>query len=90
MLIHAEESALGNIMGAAHESDIAASCTNDALGANYRIKLTEMGDAQLATPLELDNATAYGILTKQLTLKRSKAIYMRFYWLRDRNNQNLG
>ena len=48
----------------------------------------EMGHPQLKTPLELDNTTAFGILTKQLIPKRSKAIDMRFFWLRDRVNQN--
>ena len=36
----------------------------------------------------MDNTTSHGILTIQLTPKQSKATYMRFYWLRDRNNQN--
>ena len=48
----------------------------------------EMGHVQPETPLEMDNTKTYGVLTKQLELKRSKAIDVRFYWLRDRNNQN--
>ena len=48
----------------------------------------EMGHVQPKTPLELDNTTAFGILTKQLIPKRSKAIDVRFFWLRDRTNQN--
>ena len=53
-----------------------------------RICLLEMGHPQQATPLKLDNTTAQGILTKTLIPKRSKSIDMRFFWLRDRNNQD--
>ena len=48
----------------------------------------EMAHIQPETPLEMDNTTAHGILTKQLAPNRSKVIDMRFYWLRDRNNKN--
>lgn len=50
--------------------------------------LLELNHPQPTTPLELDNTTAHGILTKTLIPKRSKAIDMRFFWLRDRNNQD--
>ena len=53
----------------------------------FRIMLIEMGHPQLLTPLEDDNTTAFGILTKQLIPKHSKAIHMRFFWLHNRTNQ---
>jgi len=85
--IHVETSILRNVMGAASEAEIAAAYVNARMGVELRVMLWEMGHPQPATPLELDNTTAYGILTKQLIPKRSKAIDMRFFWLRDRTNQ---
>jgi len=85
--IHVEASILRNVMGAASESEIAAAYVNARMGVEFRIMLMEMGHPQPATPLELDNTTAFGILTKQLIPKRSKAIDMRFFWLQDRENQ---
>ena len=53
-----------------------------------RICLFEMGHPQPETPLEIDNTTSCGMLTQQLMHKRSKAIDMLFFWLRNRANQN--
>ena len=86
-LIHVESSILRNVMGAASEAEIAGGYVNARMGVELRIMLMEMGHPQPSTPLELDNTTAVGILTKQLIPKRSKAIDMQFFWLRDRANQ---
>ena len=85
--VHVEASILRNIMSAASESEIAAAYVNAKDAVESRITLWEMGHPQPETPLEIDNTTAFGILTKQLLPRRSKAIDMRFYWLRDRENQ---
>ena len=85
--MHAEASILKNAMSTVSESEIAAAYVNAKLAVTMRICLLEMGNYQPATPLEINNTTAYGILTKQLMPKRSKAIDMRFYWLRDCENQ---
>ena len=47
-----------------------------------------MGHPQPPTPMEVDNETAIGFLKSTMKKKRSKAIDMRFYWVRDRVNQN--
>jgi hypothetical protein len=52
-----------------------------------RIALTEMGHPQSATPIECDNTTAVGILNDSIRQRRSKAMDMRFYWIKDRQNQ---
>ena len=70
-------------MSAASESKITAAFINAKLAIPIRICLLEMGYPQPATPFEITNTTAYGILTKQLMPKQSKAIDMRFYWLCD-------
>ena len=43
-----------------------------------------MGHKQPATPVQVDNSTAEGIINKRVP-KRTKAMDMRFHWLRDRS-----
>ena len=38
-------------------------------------------------PIKTDNSTAQGIINNTIKQKRSKAMDMRFYWLRDRTKQ---
>ena len=52
-----------------------------------RIALEEMGHPQAATPMATDNNAASGIATDMVKQKRSKAIDMCFYWIRDRVRQ---
>ena len=85
--IYVEASILKNVMGAASESEVAAAYVNAREAIKYRITLIELDHLQHQTPLEMDNITAHGILTNTLVPKRSKAIDMRFFWLRDRENQ---
>lgn len=49
--------------------------------------LKAMGHAQPATPIRTDNHTANGIINNTMKQKRSKAIDVRFYWVRDRVRQ---
>ncbi len=49
--------------------------------------LADMGHPQPATPIQADNACAVGLVHDSLKQKRSKAIKMRFYWVRDRVKQ---
>jgi hypothetical protein len=53
--------------------------------------LQEMGHPQpsTGTPMETDNSTAYGILTAQVRMKRSKSFDMRYHWLKDAIAQNI-
>jgi hypothetical protein len=46
-----------------------------------------MGRPQPATPMQTDNTTAHGILRGTCKNQRSKAIDMRFYWVRGRAQQ---
>jgi hypothetical protein len=48
-----------------------------------RITLEELGHLQPATPIQTDKSTASGIANATVKQKRSKAIHMRFYWIRD-------
>jgi hypothetical protein len=46
-----------------------------------------MGHPQPATPMQTENTTAHGIIRGMCKQQRSKAIYMRLYWVRDRAKQ---
>ena len=47
-----------------------------------------MGHAQPTTPVQVDNSTALRIATGTIKQRNSKATGMRFYWIRDRINQD--
>jgi hypothetical protein len=49
--------------------------------------LEEMGHPQPPTPLQVDNSCAVGIINNTVKQRRSRAIDMRFYWLKDRECQ---
>jgi hypothetical protein len=49
--------------------------------------LEEMGHPQPATPVVTDNSTATGIANSTVKQRRSKAIDMRYYWVRDHSDQ---
>ena len=52
-----------------------------------RIILNELGHKQPATPLQTDNSMAEGIVNGKVQPKQTKAMDMRFHWLRDRKCQ---
>jgi hypothetical protein len=45
--------------------------------------LIEMGHLQPPTPIQTDNTTAEGVINNKIQPKRTKAMDMRFHWLRD-------
>ena len=49
-----------------------------------RNTLQDLGYPQGPTPIQADNACAVGLANDQVKQKRSKAIDMRFYWVKDR------
>ena len=54
-----------------------------------RINLNELGFPRPPTPIKSDNSAAEGIVTNMVRGKSSKAIYMRFYWMKDQVKQNV-
>jgi hypothetical protein len=66
------------------EAEVAACFHNSREACELRTTLDFLGHPQPATPIQTDNQTAMGILTDTIKQKRSKAIDMNFYWLRDR------
>ena len=50
--------------------------------------LNELGHPQPATPIQVDNTTAVGFANNRIKQKATKALDMRFHWIRDRVKQN--
>ena len=71
-------------MATASEAKMDAAYLNKQEAVPLIVTLTELGHPQPATPLVTDNQTAKGIANNSVKQKRSKAMDMRFYWLRDR------
>jgi hypothetical protein len=76
-----------NVMASAAETEVAGIYLNATEAVSERNCLLEMGHPQPPTPIKTDNTTARGIITGTIKQKRSKAIDMRFYWLKDRYEQ---
>jgi hypothetical protein len=76
------------VLSSASEAELAALYYNARESVSIRHALEEMGHPQPATAIVTDNSTAAGIINDTVRQRRSKAIDMRFYWLRDRSRQN--
>jgi hypothetical protein len=82
--IYNEASIIKAVMSSAAEAEIGALYTNARKGVEERNILKEMGHPQPPTPVQTDNSTAEGIINLRVQPKRTKAMDMRFHWLRDR------
>jgi hypothetical protein len=82
--IYNEASIIKAVMSSAAESEIGSLYTNARKGVEERNILEEMGHPQPPTPVQTDNSTADGIINSRVQPKRTKAMDMRFHWLRDR------
>ena len=75
------------VLASASEAEIGALFENCKRGTILRTTLNEMGHSQPTTPVQTDNSTACGIANANIKQQRSRAIDMRFYWVRDRSDQ---
>jgi hypothetical protein len=82
ILVHS--SIIKAIMSSVAEAETGALFYNAKDACMLRTTLTELGNQQPATPIHSDNACAVGIVNDTVGQKRSKAMDMRFYWVRDR------
>jgi hypothetical protein len=74
-------------MAAASEAKIGALFHNGQEGAYMRTILKELGREQTRpTRITTDNSTADGFANQRTKIKRSKAMDMRFYWIKDRES----
>eukprot|EP00804_Cyclotella_cryptica_P000469 CCRYP_020024-RA/>CCRYP_020024-RA protein AED:0.46 eAED:0.46 QI:0/-1/0/1/-1/1/1/0/159 len=74
-------------MASATEAELAALFITAREAVYIRIILMELGHKQPATPLQTDNAMAEAVTNGKVQPKRTKAMDMRFHWLRDRECQ---
>jgi hypothetical protein len=80
-------SIMQEVVSSAAEAKLAALFHNGKEANPIRITLQELGHEQPPTPIQTDNSTATGIANDSIKQKRSKAIDMRFYWIRDHVRQ---
>jgi hypothetical protein len=78
---------LCEVLSSAAEAELGGLFHNGKDAVPERITLQELGHAQPPTPMVTDNSTATGIANDSVKQKRSKAMDMRFYWIRDRVRQ---
>ena len=74
-------------MSSATEAELAALYIMAREAVYIRIILEELGHKQPPTPLQTDNSMAEGVVNGKVQPKRTKAMDMRFHWLRDRECQ---
>jgi hypothetical protein len=81
---------LKEVVSSAAEAELGGLFYNGKLACPIRHALEEMGHPQptTGTPIKTDNSTATGIANESIKQKRSKAMDMRYYWIRDRVRQN--
>jgi hypothetical protein len=72
-----------NVMSSATEAELAGLYIMVCKAVYIRIILEELGHAQPPTPLQTDNAMANGIINGKVQPKQTKAMDMRFHWLRN-------
>ena len=76
------------VMSSAAEAELGALYINAREAIPMRHLLEEMGHKQPPTPIQTDNSTAHGVVTNNIQPRRTKAMDMRFHWLRCRDSQN--
>jgi hypothetical protein len=78
---------LREIVSSAAEAESAGLFYNGKEAIPERTTLEELGHPQPPTPMVTDNSTAAGIANDSVKQRRSKAMDMRYYWIRDRVRQ---
>ena len=76
------------VMSSASEAELGALYINAHEAIPMRHLLEEMGHKQPPTPIQTDNSTAHGVVTNNIQPRRTKAMDMRFHWLRCRDSQS--
>ncbi len=85
--VHILSSIMRQVLASALESEIGGIFYNAQECVPMRHTLEALGHPQPPTPIQTDNEVADGIINDRVKQRRSKAIDMRFYWVRDRVRQ---
>jgi hypothetical protein len=72
------------VMSSAAEAELGALFINAKTAVPMQKALEELGHPQPQTPIQTDNSTAHGLINNKIQPKATKAMDMRFYWLRPR------
>ena len=75
-----------NVMTSAAEAEIGALYLNSRQAIPARRLLEEMGHKQPPTPIQTDNTTAFGFVSKIMVPKATKSTDMKYWWMRDRSD----
>jgi hypothetical protein len=86
--IHVHSSIMRSVLSSATAAETGALFHNAKDAAPFRITLLELGHPQGPTPVQTDNVCASGIINDTIKQRRSKAMDMRFYWIKDRVAQD--
>ena len=76
-----------NVVTSAASAEIAGLFINTRQAIPARRLLEEMGHKQPATPIQTDNTTAFGFVSKNLNPKATKSEDMNHWFLRDKEDQ---
>jgi hypothetical protein len=76
-----------SVMSSAAEAELGTLYINARKDVPCRTLLHGMGHPQPPTPIQTDNSTALGVVTNNILPRRTKAMDMRFWWLRDQDEQ---
>ena len=78
-----------NVMSSAAEAEIGVGALfiNSRQAILARTTVKEMSHVQPPTPIQTDNTTALGFVSRNLQPKATKSANMKYWWLRDRADQ---
>ena len=85
--VHTVAQIIKTVMSSVAEAELGALYINFCEAIPARHLLEAMGHHQPPTPMQTDNSTTWGVVTNKIQPKRTKAMDMRFHWLRCRANQ---
>ena len=82
--LHSISCRIPTVCGSVAEAEYAALYINGIAAAWERTVLAALGYPQQPTTIITDNECAEGIASDRITVRKSKAISMRYHWIRDR------
>ena len=85
--MHNAAQMIRNITTSAADAEIGALYINSSQAIPARHLLEEMGHKQSPTPIQTDNTTVLGFVTKNLQPKATKSMEMNYWFMRDRQDR---
>ena len=85
--VHSLAKIIKHVMASAAEAELGGLYMNCQEAIPARNTLIELGHKQPPTPVRTDNKTAHGITMGTCKPQKTKAMDMRFHWLKDREAQ---